>query len=104
MKEKKLHKEKLKIEWGKELSQLPTITMEEVQNRVKKGEALIIVDNIVHEVKDFMEEHPGGKSFISTRLGKDVTSLFRGEIYDHSNAANNVLSMLRVAVLSKKLD
>lgn len=47
-----------------------------------------------------MLEHPGGKHFIKTRLGKDATSAFYGGVYDHSNGANNVLAMLRVGAIS----
>ncbi|CAD6906108.1 unnamed protein product [Tilletia controversa] len=47
----------------------------------------------------FMEQHPGGLHLLKGKIGKDATTAFQGGIYDHSNAAHNLLSMMRVGVL-----
>lgn len=41
----------------------------------------------------------GGGALIRTRLGKDATTAFHGGVYDHSNAAHNLLAMMRVGVI-----
>jgi stearoyl-CoA desaturase (delta-9 desaturase) len=46
-----------------------------------------------------MDEHPGGRHLVVKYIGKDATTAFFGGVYDHSNAAHNLLSMKRVGVL-----
>lgn len=71
-------------------------------------------------MSSFVDEHPGGRALIKTRLGKDATSAFYGGYCeccahsfqapvdssltacfadDHSNAAGNLLAQLRVGVI-----
>ena len=47
-----------------------------------------------------MDEHPGGRHLIAKMIGKDATTAFFGGVYDHSNAAHNLLSMMRVGILN----
>lgn len=47
-----------------------------------------------------MDEHPGGRHLIAKMIGKDGTTAFFGGVYDHSNAAHNLLSMMRVGILN----
>ena len=51
---------------------------------------LILISGFIHDVSDFIEEHPGGAHFIRHYIGKDATTAFFGGVYDHSNAAHNV--------------
>jgi stearoyl-CoA desaturase (Delta-9 desaturase) len=69
---------------------------------------LILVSGFIHDVSDFLDEHPGGRHllvkyigefmmlYLCPRLihritsGKDATTAFFGGVYDHSNAAHNV--------------
>lgn len=51
---------------------------------------LILISGFIHDVSDFIEEHPGGAHFIRSYIGKDATTGFFGGVYDHSNAAHNV--------------
>ena len=64
-----------------------------------KTRDLVVISGFIHDVSSFMDEHPGGKAFVKTRLGKDATTAFYGGVYDHSNAAGAVLSMLRVGCI-----
>lgn len=57
------------------------------------------IAGIVHDVTDFISEHPGGKALIKGWIGKDATAVFNGGVYMHSNAAHNLLSTMRVGVL-----
>jgi stearoyl-CoA desaturase (delta-9 desaturase) len=54
---------------------------------------------VIHDVSGFVEDHPGGRSLIKSAVGKDATGLFNGGVYEHSNAAHNLLSTMRVGVL-----
>ncbi|KAJ3555419.1 hypothetical protein NP233_g12212 [Leucocoprinus birnbaumii] len=60
---------------------------------------LIVIAGFIHDVSDFIEEHPGGPHLIVKMIGKDATTAFFGGVYDHSNAAHNLLAMKRVGVL-----
>lgn len=51
---------------------------------------LILISGYIHDVSDYVEEHPGGKQLIESYRGKDATSAFCGGLYTHSNAAHNV--------------
>ena len=37
-----------------------------------------------------MDKHPGGRSLLSSNIGKDATTAFLGGVYEHSHAAHNV--------------
>jgi len=100
MKLKVLAREKSTIAWPKSSNDLPVISWDQFQQEHKtSGKSLIAVGGFIHDVTDFVEEHPGGYGVIRHRLGKDATTAFNGGVYDHSNAAHNLLSMLRVGVL-----
>jgi cytochrome b involved in lipid metabolism len=58
---------------------------------------LICIAGFIHDVSDFIDEHPGGSHLLVKNIGKDATTAFFGGVYDHSNAAHNVRSF-RVSV------
>lgn len=60
---------------------------------------LVAIAGVIHDVSLFVEEHPGGRSLIKSAIGKDATGIFNGGVYEHSNAAHNLLSTMRVGVL-----
>jgi stearoyl-CoA desaturase (delta-9 desaturase) len=41
-----------------------------------KERQLVVIGGFIHDVSDFIDEHPGGAQLIKTRLGKDATSAF----------------------------
>ena len=57
------------------------------------------IGGVIHDVSAFIAEYPGGKTLIKSAVGKDATALFNGGVYEHSNAAHNLLSTIRVGVL-----
>ena len=61
---------------------------------------LVLISGFIHDASNFMDEHPGGRHLIAKMIGKDATTAFFGGVYDHSNAAHNLLSMMRVGILS----
>jgi len=60
----------------------------------------MVVDGFVHDLRSFIEEHPAGSAIVKPYLGKDASGVFNGGVYNHSNAARNILSTLRVGVLA----
>jgi len=97
MQEKELARQRAALHWGPPDSTLPSWTMEQVVEFGKQGEKLMIVGDYVHDVRGFIEEHPAGSGIMKPYLNKDITAQFNGRVYNHSNAARNILQTLRVA-------
>ncbi|SGZ49138.1 CIC11C00000001566 [Sungouiella intermedia] len=96
--QKKLNRMKQQLNWGTPVSELPVWDKEHF-NKIAKQEGLLIISGIVHNVKSFIKEHPGGQALVRASLGKDATKAFNGHVYAHSNAAHNLLATMRVAVI-----
>ncbi|KAL8714721.1 MAG: hypothetical protein Q9225_006504 [Loekoesia sp. 1 TL-2023] len=97
--QKKLDQKRSKLDWGVPLHTLPVMEWDDFQDQANNGRGLIAVAGIVHDVTEFIKDHPGGKAMIKSGLGKDATAMFNGGIYMHSNAAHNLLSTMRVGVI-----
>lgn len=97
--QKKLDQKRTRLDWGLPLEQLPVIDWDDFVQQSKDGKALVAVAGVIHDVADFIKDHPGGKALISSAIGKDATATFNGGVYTHSNAAHNLLSTMRVGVL-----
>jgi stearoyl-CoA desaturase (Delta-9 desaturase) len=97
--QKKLDQKRAKLDWGVPLEQLPVLSWDEYVEQAKNGRGLIAVAGVVHDVTDFIKDHPGGKAMIKSGIGKDATAMFNGGVYNHSNAAHNLLSTMRVGVI-----
>ena len=101
--EKKLSQEKENINYGVDPLTLPIWTKDElkleIENAKRNKKVYIIIDNIVHDVTSFLSnnKHPGGKSVVIQRNGKDVSKDFNGDVYNHTNAARNLMSHMRIA-------
>ncbi|CAG8669311.1 24004_t:CDS:2 [Racocetra persica] len=99
MKQKKLDREKSKLDWGVPLDKLPIYTFEQFVDNAEEN-SWICIEGIIHDVSEFIEEHPGGRSIIAASIGKDMTTSFNGGVYDHSNAARNLMASLRVGIIA----
>ncbi|KAI1084452.1 delta-9 fatty acid desaturase [Whalleya microplaca] len=98
--QKKLEQRRAKLDWGTPLNQLPVISWEDfVSEAQTSGRALVAIGGVIHDVSDFVKDHPGGKALISSAIGKDATAMFNGGVYMHTNAAHNLLSTMRIGVL-----
>lgn len=97
----KLDRAYARLDWGVPLEQLPVWEWEDYEGRANKDEqvVLIAIAGVVHDVSDFVRDHPGGKAMIRSGNGKDATAMFNGGVYRHSNAAHNLLATMRVAVI-----
>jgi len=100
MEEKRIQAQKAKLSYGTPLKDLPIYTWEEYQSLVlNDNKKWVLIEGVLYDVEEFMKEHPGGMKYLSTAVGKDMTTAFNGGIYNHSNGARNLLTSLRVGVL-----
>ncbi|KAI9839271.1 MAG: stearoyl-CoA 9-desaturase [Sarea resinae] len=97
--QKKLDQKRAQLDWGVPLDQLPVMEWEDYQEQAKNGRGLIAVAGVVHDVSAFIQDHPGGRAMIKSGIGKDATAMFNGGVYNHTNAAHNLLSTMRVGVI-----
>jgi len=97
--QKKLDQKRATLDWGIPLEQLPVLEWDDYVAQVAGGRALVAIAGVVHDVADFIADHPGGKALIRSGLGKDATAMFNGGVYLHSNGAHNLLSTMRVGVI-----
>lgn len=98
--QKKLDQRRAKLDWGVPLDQLPALSWDEYVAAAKQpGKGLVAIAGVIHDVAGFVADHPGGRALMASAVGKDATAIFNGGVYDHSNAAHNLLSTMRVGVL-----
>lgn len=95
---KRLKKEQDGLRKPVDPTELPIISWESFEEQ-SKLQSLTLVSGFIHDVTDFLDDHPGGRSILKPMIGKDATSAFFGGVYEHSNAAHNLLSGMRVGVL-----
>jgi cytochrome b involved in lipid metabolism len=78
------------------------ITSDELEYRVEKGEKLVILDDMVLDVSNWMIHHPGGRFVIEHNIGRDISKFFYGgyslengtllKPYTHSNIARKIVN------------
>jgi stearoyl-CoA desaturase (delta-9 desaturase) len=100
MAQKKLDARRAALNYGPELSTLPSYSWSDIKQHVSDGASLIIIDNVVYDVTEFKKTHPGGEKMISIRLGTDCTEAFNGGVYNHGFGARHWLSLLKVGRIS----
>ncbi|KDQ65100.1 hypothetical protein JAAARDRAFT_28764 [Jaapia argillacea MUCL 33604] len=84
--------------WGKTVDDLEIWTWERYQSSAQKR-PLVLVSGFIHDVTEFLAQHPGGQKILQAYVGKDATSAFCGGVYQHSDAARNLLATQRIAIL-----
>lgn len=97
----------------------PTVIMTEAEfeQKVKNGEELWILDDLVLNLKDFTRWHPGGEFTLKYTIGRDISKYFYGSYSldhnsgnpaasvpkkTHSNIARKIVNELAVAKLVKE--
>lgn len=100
MMQKNIDEEKKLYDWGTPLDKLPTKTWEDFE-KDKKEKSLVIVDDVVHDITKFINEHPGG-DILKNYVGRDITAAFNGDVYKHTNVAKNILAQIRIYKLPPK--
>ena len=54
------------------------MTLDEFYVRIKNGEKLVILDDMILDVTKFMGEHPGGLFSLEHNVGRDISKFFYG--------------------------
>lgn len=70
----------------------------EVASESGESRMLVIINNIVYDVTDFSQDHPGGSDILLEFCGRDATMEF--EALGHSTQALAMMAPLRVGVLT----
>ncbi|KAJ7452181.1 delta 9-fatty acid desaturase protein [Mycena galericulata] len=86
------------LAWPSDTNDLPVVNWESYQSQAAQR-PMVLISGFIHDVSTFIDEHPGGAHLTIKFIGKDATTAFFGGVYDHSNAAHNLLAMKRVGVL-----
>jgi stearoyl-CoA desaturase (delta-9 desaturase) len=95
---KRLREAQEGLQWAPDSNELPVVSWDSYQEQAAKR-PLVLISGFIHDVSAFVDEHPGGRHLLIKMIGKDATTAFFGGVYDHSNAAHNLLSMMRVGIL-----
>lgn len=100
--QRQLDNERSELKWGIPIDRLPIFTVRQFNNLVSKypNRFYVVVSGIIHDVTPFAASHPGGLELMEATKGKDATTAFNGAVYQHSNAARNLLATMRIGVLS----
>lgn len=80
-----------------------------------QGQYLMLVDNLVIDVKDFMNVHPGGRFVIRHNIGQDISKFFFGGYclegnlegvspgHKHSSYARLIVNDLAIAIFEREI-
>src|SRR5690625_2802735 len=72
----------------------------EIEQHNKANDAWIVIDGFVHDVTEFLHEHPGGSEVVTDWLGKDATDAFSDpDAHMHSDYAYDVLRTFRIGIV-----
>mmetsp|Transcript_16504 Transcript_16504/g.25504 ORF Transcript_16504/g.25504 Transcript_16504/m.25504 type:complete len:288 (+) Transcript_16504:162-1025(+) len=77
---------KMKIAPAK--NHLPVILEEEFEKRVEKGEQLVVLDDLILDVKEYASVHPGGEFLLSRNIGRDISKFYYGGYALDGNSDN----------------
>ncbi|KAI9137961.1 hypothetical protein BKA69DRAFT_1094648 [Paraphysoderma sedebokerense] len=104
MQQRKIDGQMHRLDWGVPIEKLPQWTIEDFRKQCHRTPNLLIIDRMVYDVSKFIETHPGGPGYLKSNSGKDVTHMYNGGVYNHSNAARNLMAKFRIAVIKKGED
>jgi nitrate reductase (NAD(P)H) len=71
--------------------------MGEVKNHKTRDDCWVVINNIVYDLTDFLNEHPGGSASILAHSGTDVTGIFESI---HSNDAHILKNSYAIGYVS----
>ncbi|CAI2168967.1 20040_t:CDS:10 [Funneliformis geosporum] len=60
----------------RDYDQLPTMTLDEFNQRVIRGMKLVIVEGMIFDISKWMKYHPGGVKILQRVIGTDITKDF----------------------------
>jgi len=90
-------------------TELTIFDLDGIAARVKSGQRLVILDNLVLDLKGFERLHPGGKFSLTHNLGRDISKFFFGgyalqggrKPHTHSKAALDIVETLIVGTIDQ---
>ena len=97
---------------------IPNITKAELNEMIAEGRKLVLIDEYVVDVEEFMHKHPGGRFALEHNIGRDVSKYFYGGYSMdgnigrknprpgnmHSNVARGIVNELIIAYYEKEVD
>ncbi|KAJ1863980.1 stearoyl-CoA 9-desaturase [Coemansia sp. RSA 2703] len=93
MRMKELKQREMRLDFGSPVDKLPVYTEQEFLDQVKVyNKQWMVIEGYIYDVKSFMNDHPGGKALLKGGVGKDMTEAFNGGVYQHHNAARNLMN------------
>lgn len=92
------------------------MTIDDFNKKMKsESKKYVILDDLVLDIENYMENHPGGKFLLEHNIGRDISKFFYGgysldgnlvkggaETNVHSNVARQIVETLIVARLIPK--
>lgn len=85
------------------------ISREDFNKRVAGGEQLVLLDDLILDIRSFKSSHPGGKFVLQHNIGRDISKFFYGgyqlenssglKPYTHSNVARSIINKLVIGRL-----
>lgn len=75
-------------------------TYAQVKEHDNKKDVYMVVHDVVYDVTEFVDEHPGGEEVLLDVAGDDATEAF--EDVGHSDEARDILKKYRVGVLKRE--
>mmetsp|Transcript_18509 Transcript_18509/g.13305 ORF Transcript_18509/g.13305 Transcript_18509/m.13305 type:complete len:84 (+) Transcript_18509:1118-1369(+) len=54
------------------------MTTQEFDDAIKTGSKLVILDDMILNVGDFINHHPGGRFVLTHNIGRDISKFFYG--------------------------
>lgn len=76
---------------------LPEYTLAEVSEHWQTNDCWVVVEDLVYDITEFVDEHPGGQYIVMEHAGRDATLVFRGS--RHSQDAYNMLDKYLIGIL-----
>ena len=61
------------------------IERDEFEALIKKGRKLVILDDMVLDLEQFLGKHPGGNFSLTQNIGRDISKFFYGGYSLESN-------------------
>ncbi|ORX70054.1 hypothetical protein DL89DRAFT_267283 [Linderina pennispora] len=106
MRMKELRQREARVNYGVPAEKLPLMTESEFLGKVRDSKKQwMVIEGYVYDVASFIHDHPGGKGLIKSGVGKDMTEAFNGGVYQHHNAARNLMNTsLRIARLAPRVN
>ncbi|CAG8456991.1 13944_t:CDS:10 [Funneliformis mosseae] len=75
----------------RDYDQLPTMTLDEFNQRVIRGMKLVIVEGMIFDISKWMKYHPGGVKILQRVIGTDITKdfFYITRKYEDSQSSSN---------------